>query len=1243
MFCLALLVAAAGAAAQAAPLPEGVPELLKCEDGTCVTSAAQWERSRRPEIQRFFEREVYGVRPVGRPEGLGFEAIGQDKVMMNDKAVRKRIRASWKGPRGEWSFDFTAFIPKKAVDAGRPAPSFVLICNRSPAENIDPERKVKSGFWPAEEIVDRGYAAIAFFNGDLAPDDMSPVFSNGVYTVYGERGKDTWGALSAWAWGASRVMDWIETEPALDAAHVAVVGHSRGGKTALLAGATDARFAMACVNDSGCSGAKLNHIDLPRSESIARITKVFRHWFALEYEKWAGREREMPYDQHELIAMMAPRLVAVGSATDDNWAGQLGEFHAARLASPAWELYGKSGLLAPENPPTAGDRPADGLLYQDGCVSYHIRPGAHALSAYDWHRYMDFADRHGWRGAAPADAQPAAAGGDDIVFENARMRLVVGCDARVKSLVARKSGEEMVAPGAPVALMSAELDRPIHNEIKLIHPNKRVVYAANALKLEGDLLTVSFEREPFKAEFKVRSAADYLAFEFVRFTFDRNGDYGRLKMDAPPVARLRAMQLKLAEREHFGDWLNAVWDARAAAAVVAASPYPEIDHEDAEGARVLFGALRKDVKMRREPVALVVGCGKEDFLDAMDALERDFGLPRGVKSRRGRDINASILAVRSLGPENVDQVIDLARRGGFRLAKIYYTSLVRESGSWGRCGDYDWNDSWPGREGQLRDVLARLRAAGVLPGLHFLQTHIGMYSRYVTPVADVRLHKKMRFTLAQPLPEGTDDVPELRVHERTCEVPEFEPCRVLQFGGELLSYESASSEPPYRFFGVKRGAWHTRPQGHEPGQVGGILDMSEFGSPASCYIDQNNDLQDEVADKIANLYNCGFEFVYMDGSEGVPPPGGVNVPLAQYRVWKKLSPEPSFGEGAAKAHFSWHMITGANAFDSFPPEEFKKRLVEFPVAQAPHVAHDMSRCNFGWWSMICPGECIWWNGQDETIGTQPDMWDFGCALSVSWGCPTTCSGLDDWRSHPRGADLLEVMRRWEDVRARGLLTPAQTAKFKALGPDCDVTLLVDGKGGYQFRDVSRIAVGADSEGRRFRAFAFGDGGKTVVQFWCADKPSRAFFLPPDAPAFEWRDEYAGKTIEPERSAEGTRIVAAGRQYLFFDAPEAEVRRAFARAVQEDLSKGVDVAAVRADVASRTAVYKKAYGELDAVYSDASRSPREREDARVRMLGLIVGERKNLMRMRDYAKGDELAAVVGRLAKLLATEKKLCGF
>ena len=398
LFAMAAVVLAAAACAQPTaqtkagasdPEPRNVPELMITKAGNKVTDVATWEKVRRPELLDIFLENEYGRRPVERPDTLTFETAKPDRLMMDGKAIRKRVRVSWKGPLAAQSFVFTAFIPVTAKE--RPAPGFILICNRPAAANIDPERVQKSEFWPAEEIVARGYAALAFWNGDVALDNAKSNCTQGVHACWAkERTSNSWGALSAWAWGASRVLDWVETEPLLDAKHFGVVGHSRGGKTALLAGATDVRFAMACVNDSGCSGAKLNHIDLPKSESIARISKVFPHWFCLNYRNFAGKEFEMDFDQHMMVALMAPRAVAIASASKDHWAGQRGEYASALLASPAWELYGKRGLVSDGFPNPNEAR-------QDGTVSYHLREGVHNLTLHDWNRYMDFADRLGWR------------------------------------------------------------------------------------------------------------------------------------------------------------------------------------------------------------------------------------------------------------------------------------------------------------------------------------------------------------------------------------------------------------------------------------------------------------------------------------------------------------------------------------------------------------------------------------------------------------------------------------------------------------------------------------------------------------------------------------------------------------------------------------------------------------------------------------------------------------------------------
>ena len=381
-----------------------LPPLLKTFAGKEVKDRATWEKVRAPEVRKFFLENMYGRRPAEaeRPP-VSFANEGADKVMMDGTALRKRVRVTSKGPFGEHTFTFTAFIPTAAKG---PVPAFLLICNRDPNENIDPERVQRTEFWPAEEIVARGYAALAFWNADVAPDyivhgkskRMIPEqnFHYGVYPAFercNARDDASWATLSAWAWGASRVMDWIETEPKLDARKVAVVGHSRGGKTSLVAGVTDPRFAMACVNDSGCGGAKLANIDLPDSEHYSAFLRSRAiHWFCGNFEKrFVGLDGEHPsvydrkaglwplkVDQHAWAALMAPRLLAVASASEDDWAGQPGEYWTCRLASPAWELYGVKGL-AP-----------------GGNVHYHLRKGIHNLTLEDWNAYMDFAAAHGW-------------------------------------------------------------------------------------------------------------------------------------------------------------------------------------------------------------------------------------------------------------------------------------------------------------------------------------------------------------------------------------------------------------------------------------------------------------------------------------------------------------------------------------------------------------------------------------------------------------------------------------------------------------------------------------------------------------------------------------------------------------------------------------------------------------------------------------------------------------------------------
>jgi hypothetical protein len=347
-------------------------------------------KAHREDVVRLFREKEYGVRPVERPADLRFETA-PDRLVFGGNGVHRKVTISATGPRGPFSFVANAYLPRGAKKA--PGFLYIFIGQRVSGEKFqeDSENPVAWSF-PVTSVLARGYAAISFNNFQVALDDRKKCFETGVFKAWGpseaERKPTDWAAIDAWAWGASRVMDWIETQADIDATRIAVIGHSRGGKASLWAAATDTRFALACVNDSGCSGAKLNHVVLPESETIRIITTAFPHWFCPAYRAFVDKEFEMTFDQHQLVACIAPRLVSVHSATGDDWAGQAGEYLSCLYASPAWEAYGLKGLVAP-----AGEMPAAGVPLYGGRVGYYLRDGKHDLNALDWKEHLDFADR----------------------------------------------------------------------------------------------------------------------------------------------------------------------------------------------------------------------------------------------------------------------------------------------------------------------------------------------------------------------------------------------------------------------------------------------------------------------------------------------------------------------------------------------------------------------------------------------------------------------------------------------------------------------------------------------------------------------------------------------------------------------------------------------------------------------------------------------------------------------------------
>lgn len=322
----------------------------------CKYGIAPLNRDRNAVLE-FFTTNVYGARPDMTSFKPSYKVV--ENVDLKT-CIRRRIKINTLTPLGETNFIATAYFPKKAGKV----PVWVMPGFQTPIRQFLKAHEGAVGRWPVDYItLSNSHATVTFANRDVL-NDSADVFK-GV-----NRAPDSWGAISTWALAASRVVDYLETTEEADMSKIAVVGLSRLGKTALWAGALDTRFSLVCLNCSGLFGARCATVNVG-GETIDRITKVFPHWFApVCRERWAGKDRSLPFDQHWLLAAVSPRLLAVGSASEDYWASPSGEFTGFFLACNAWKDKSR--------------------------CDYHLRKGKHDLKREDWQAYINFAQKHGW-------------------------------------------------------------------------------------------------------------------------------------------------------------------------------------------------------------------------------------------------------------------------------------------------------------------------------------------------------------------------------------------------------------------------------------------------------------------------------------------------------------------------------------------------------------------------------------------------------------------------------------------------------------------------------------------------------------------------------------------------------------------------------------------------------------------------------------------------------------------------------
>ncbi len=394
--------------------PYVLPDPLVTNDGTPVRDAATWQTRRRPELLEHFAREVYGRTPAGRPEKMHWAVTSVDRAALGGKAVRKEITVWFTDKKDGPQMHLLVYQPAGAAGRHAPWPTFLGLnyfgnncVNSDPGIALSPawmrtapEQKIvdnrategtrgaHASRWNVETVIAHGYATATVYYGDLCEDrdagltrDVGALFRTGAVD---ERRPDEWGAIGIWAWGLSRAMDVLAEDPEIDARRVALHGHSRLGKTALWAGAQDERFAFVISNDSGCGGAKLSRREY--GQTVEDINIAFPFWFSRSFRAYNRRVEALPVDQHELIALCAPRPVYVASAEEDQWADPRGEFLGVKGAEPVYRLFGRGGLGVAEFP--AVNHPVQGEA-----LAYHMRTGKHDITAYDWAQYLDFADR----------------------------------------------------------------------------------------------------------------------------------------------------------------------------------------------------------------------------------------------------------------------------------------------------------------------------------------------------------------------------------------------------------------------------------------------------------------------------------------------------------------------------------------------------------------------------------------------------------------------------------------------------------------------------------------------------------------------------------------------------------------------------------------------------------------------------------------------------------------------------------
>mgnify|MGYP002624654749 FL=1 len=391
------------------PVVKELPDALVCMDGTRVTTKEAWESKRRPELKTLFQHYMYGYFPAA-PDSINAKVVAEDKNYLDGKATKKLVNIAF-GPEGCPTIDLLLVIPNKRLARG--APCFVgLNFNGNHTTTDDPTiplakgwmrpgkgvkdnkatvegRGTSKGRWEFENAIDQGFAVVTFYYGDVVPDNKDR--NAGAFPFYRpgggkEHGPHEWSAIGAWAWGIHRAVDYLTSDKEIDAKHIFAIGHSRNGKAALLSAAFDDRIAGFVANMAGCGGSGPSRNHNPKAETVKRINTVFPHWFCDAFKEFNDSVEKLPFDQHCLVSIVAPRPVLFTAAEQDQWANPDGQHQVLIAANPVYKLYGLVGI----DP----DEKVEFNKLLGTTLHYHYDPGKHAVTKEHWDVYIRFAKAH---------------------------------------------------------------------------------------------------------------------------------------------------------------------------------------------------------------------------------------------------------------------------------------------------------------------------------------------------------------------------------------------------------------------------------------------------------------------------------------------------------------------------------------------------------------------------------------------------------------------------------------------------------------------------------------------------------------------------------------------------------------------------------------------------------------------------------------------------------------------------------